>query len=145
MYATVTDIEREFPNAGFASGNAKITNAAIQDFIRRESAFVNSYLHRYTLPITDDEVLDILRGLTIDLVGMRVAKALQTKSGLPPDDKGQVITEGTAYRAAIKYLQGLASGEIGLPGAVLKDVPKVQSANVNNNIEPHFQVEAEQW
>ena len=79
---------------------------------------INSYIvARYTLPITGTESLAMLKRICIALVAFRVSDIISTKKQqiLPNGMISQDTSGATAYKTAMRQLEALKKGDIGLP------------------------------
>ena len=90
----------------------------------------------------------ILKKICIDLVTFRITKILSIKNAfaIPESKIIQEITEGTAYRRALKLLDEIKKGEINLIGVErVQQFGAMKSYCKENNIQPIFEKETDQW
>ncbi len=114
-YAETTDIATELQ--GYDTQKGIVTNDILEGYIAQESALIDQYLAtKYITPVTEDSPLLVLKKICIDLVTYRVTKVLSFHSAM--DENGSTA-EYKAYRAAIKWLERVESGELPLNGAAL--------------------------
>lgn len=122
-YATTDEIVSEFKSLNISAANSAVDTAEVTRFIDEACAQIHSCLaNRYVTPVTASaEALLLLKKITIDLVVFRITKILSTKKAFPVPDENviQEITEGTAYREAMKLLEDLSEGRKQLIGAEL--------------------------
>jgi len=150
-YCTIDDIQAEIKALTLSTSTIP-TLAQVTEFIDQESARINSFLtKRYTLPITGTESLLNLKRICIALVAWRVSDIISTRKQqmLPNGMISQDLAGATAYKAAIKELDGLQKGGVRLPD----EVPANSSAggsffasgNSENDYKSKFDIDTQQW
>lgn len=147
-YATEDQIKSEFKSITF-SATSKVTSAEVTRFLEEADATIDSYVGTiYTVPVTAERALVVLRGIEIDIVSTRVAKILRIKTAMKGDIK-QEILDGSSMKFAMARLKDIQAGR-----ATLLDADLISSgAGVNSFIEddntndysPEFDVEKVQW
>ncbi len=147
-YATASDIEKEFKNITFDTGDA-IQASEVTGFIEEEEAVINSTIsNRYVIPITGTVSILVMKNITIAFVAYRVAKILNLKKNEPIPEQfvPQNLNEGATRRLAQKLLFDIRNGIVELNDAVgvTKD-NGVTGYNANNEIEPIFERDKVQW
>ena len=148
-YAIKTEIESEFKDLKISASGTAIIETEATRFINEAGAEIDAYISKiYTLPVTASDALLLLKKICIDLVTFRITKILSIKNAfIVPESKIiQEITEGTAYRHALKLLDELKKGNIDLVGAEKNQTyGAMKSYTKENSLEPIFQRYNEQW
>ena len=154
-YAASGDISNELRNVDFSETDAEIDEAKVNQYLIEADAEINSKLqNRYVIPLVDetDEAKELLKKLEIDFVAYRVAKILNLKKDFPiggdPTGKTiiQKITEGEAFKLALKRLEDLNCGRIILAGATqLSTEQGNKSVIVDCDVLPVFEKDTTQW
>ena len=149
-YATVSEVESEFKKMDFADANAGVDTAEVTRFLDEEQARINSCIGtRYVVPVTGGaEALLLLKKILIDLVVFRIVKILNIRKAVPVPDSNiiQEITEGTAYREALKILDHLAKGtKVLIDAELLSSSSGLKSYTASNVVCPVFEKDKKQW
>lgn len=145
-YALVTDIANEFRSLEFTA-TSDITDARVQSYLDQAEARINLCLgQKYVLPITGSESLEYLKRIEIAIVAARVASVIDLKQSTQPNTIKQEYNKRNYADWAEKELKKLKDLEIILQDAVLLDSDfGMSSYNTDNDIEPFFKKDVQQW
>ena len=145
-YCTSDDVKANLKGVEITISSA-VTISGLADIIEQESAIIDTFLTKYTLPITGAAALSVLKKIAIALCVYRVSYILQPKT-IRPIAGGNVeqdISHYSGYKNAMKMLSMLASGEISLPSMDKKAMSYFSSTAVNNGEKCEFTHNEKQW
>lgn len=142
-YCTTDHVAAEFKGHPGFSSSTKPTEDDVLRFIAEADAEINGTLsQKYAVPITGSTALFIIRTISIGIVKKRVADISDIKSGT---DKDQKAGEDSAT-VARKMLKNILDGVLVLPDATASvSGGGVRSYTYDNEIEPSFNAEIDQW
>jgi phage gp36-like protein len=145
-YCTNADVIANLKGVSITSSTA-ITTSGLEDIIEQESAIIDSFLTRYTLPIASAGGLSVLKKICISLCVYRVSLILQPKTIRPTADGNveQDISSAADYKNAMKMLKMLADGSLNLPSETKKSLAFFSSSAVNNGDTTQFVHDETQW
>ena len=140
-YCTVAQIEVYFPSVTFST-TTKVTLASVEALITTKSLYIDARLNvRYETPITGANSLIIIQEICEWLVISQLEPILKTGLGrrgdaIPPID----------YKAkADKKLTEHESSKADLPDASSRSGDEFKNYNEDNEIDPIFERDTDQW
>lgn len=140
-YCTYSDVANEFKSLSFSSGT--IGSDEVSGFISQEEAIINGRLKKlYTTPITASDDLLIVKCISIWKTAQRVGDILKVQSG---SSKIKQETKSLGDKAE-ELLKSIINQDILLTGSARNNATGgVDDYNSNNDVEPQFESETEQW
>ena len=129
MYCTVSDVENYFLNKEFKSGGY-LVNQEVQAFIAQETAVIDAVLKtRYSLPITDQDDLLILKMINEKLVAGTLDEILREKDSEGKFDRGRNLR-----KEGQNWLDKILKGEIILDTTEKDSVIKFNQKDSKGNV-----------
>lgn len=130
---TIADVEAFYSNIRF-SDTTKPGIAQIEKWIAEATAFIYSAISdAYTVPVTDNDDLEVLKAVARMYVMEFVAFALNmNRSG--PDDKRKAITPD--LKMFYEHVQKIKTGDLNLPNSAKKSRDRYISYNSSNDVVP---------
>jgi phage gp36-like protein len=143
-YCTVTEVRQEFKSLP-VSGTTAIIESTIERFIAEADAEIDGRLGtKFAVPITAEASLPLIRRISIGLVAERIKSVLEMKG--PIQAAEQAVKIENSAREARALLKEILEGKIYLSGATASPTHGgIQSYNVDEEIEPVFDKECDQW
>ena len=145
-YCDEADIVENLRGVSFGA-STPVTSTALGNIIDQESQVIDQHIQsRFTVPPTDDDALVFLKKICIALVIFRVTAIVRPKDIMPiPNDANQDISSASTWKAAMKMLKDLQSGETVLPNTDVSTKVFVSSTLETDNVKATFEKDVRQW
>lgn len=142
-YATVDEVAGEFKGITFSATSA-VSSDRVEAFIAEADAEIDSMLSaKYEVPITGASALLLVRRISLAIVSDRIREIIAAKGG---DAKTQQKSGESASALARKHLEEFAQGKRRLVDATLiSSNDGIESYSSNDDLEPIFDYETDQW
>jgi len=144
-YCTVDDIKADFRNIVFSATSA-LTITEVEALIDEESAYIDARISgRFITPVVGTASLLVLKKICIFLVSCRVRSVLEIKTNITNKNQSRE-SNCTEKRNPEKMLNDIAKGNLILPDAeLISSEDGICSFNVDNNVQPFFNTQKQQW
>ena len=145
-YCDESDIIENLRGVSFGA-STPVTSIALGNIIDQESQVIDQHIQsRFAVPPTDDDALVFLKKICIALVIFRVTAIVRPKDIMPiPNDANQDISSASTWKAAMKMLKDLQSGETVLPNTDVSTKVFVSSTLETDNVKATFEKDVRQW
>lgn len=146
-YTTSTEIQADFKNIDFTATGAAITTASVTQFIVEADALINSYVgSRYTVPITVESGLSLMKLLSRSLVAARIRGMLEVKQSQSTGANQNVRSESLSVSDVMKILKDIRDDNLTVVGATpLVSSSGFYSNNSTNDVAPKIEKDKTQW
>ena len=145
-YCEESDIIENLRGVSFGA-TTPVTSTALGNIIDQESQVIDQHIQsRFAVPPVDADALVFLKKICIALVIFRVTAILRPKNIEPiPNKSTQDISSGSTWKAAMKMLKDLQSGETVLPNTDVTAKVFVSSTLETDNVKATFKKDERQW
>lgn len=142
-YSVYGDVQSEFKDLDLSS-TTKIKDTEVTQFIVESDAYIDGRLSKkYVTPITGTEALKIVKTISIKLTACRVWGILEVATK-EKKDRGKALC-----KEALDMIDQILSDnakELELTDAVLNTTDHgIVASNYENDIDPIFEKETDQW